>query len=139
MNTTTILSIISAIGVAMTGLWTLYANVRDRERNIRKQETGVKLDEAQYTQIATQAAALNSEDMRKVGEFWQAQFDAVVDQVRDQQLWINKAKRRWTLHEQWDEHVAREVRRCGGVLEPAPSLDPDEDTGPFTLPGKPLM
>src|ERR1700733_8162121 len=106
MNTTTILSIMSALGVAATGLWTLYSNIRDRDREVRKQETGVKLNEAQYTQIAPQAAALNSADMRKVGEFGQARFDAVVEQVHDQPLWINKAKRRWALHERWDDHVA---------------------------------
>ena len=130
MDTSTVLSILSVLGVGATGGWTLYTNIRDRSRTVRKQETGVKLDEAQYAQIATQAAALNSEDLRKVGEFWQSQFDAVVRQVQEQQAWINKAKRRWALHELWDLKVAKEIRAHGWALYPAPSLDPDEDTGP---------
>ena len=130
MSTATILSIISVVGVLLTTAWTLFTNMRDRFRTIQKQETGIKLDNATYAQIATQAAALNSEDLRKVGEFWAEQFDKVVKQVQDQQLWINAAKRRWALHEAWDARLAAQVRDFGGHIEPAPSLDPDEDTGP---------
>lgn len=130
MNTATILSILSATGVGATGAWTAWTRIRDRAREVTKQHTGIKLDEAQYAQIVTQAAALNSEDLRKVSEFWQMQFDAVTKRVQVQQDWINKARRRWWLHEQWDAQVAHDIRARGGNIGPAPSLDPDEDTGP---------
>jgi hypothetical protein len=134
MSTTTILSILSAIGVAATAYWTVYTNVRDRRRTVAKQNTGIKIDEATYNEIATRAASINSDDMRKVGEFWQEQFDAVVKQVQSQQAWINSAKRRWAQHEVWDAKLAAQVRAHGGTIEPAPTLDPDEDTGPVPTP-----
>lgn len=125
MNTTTIVSILGS-GVFGATLLGLYDRIKNRKYDAKKQTTGIKLDEAQYAEIATRAAQVNDTNLMAVGSFWQGQFREVTKEIDSLKEWRAKAKERFRAHAAWDRAMVAELESKGHQVDPPPDLDPDE-------------
>lgn len=112
MTPTLWVSIILGSGGLLGALFTVWTQLRDRKQTSRKMQGEIRLDAASYEEIATRAASINSEDLQKVGKFWQEQFDAVKDdnkEIREeldrQKRWRRKITTRLRVHQDWDHHA----------------------------------
>lgn len=115
-------------GVLFTTILGIYDRIRNRRFEKAKQSGDVKLNEAQLTEIVTRTSTMRTDDEVKAGEYWMGQFAAIRKQLEEQQNWRNRAAKKWREHKRWDDKQAERLRRLTGEpVEPAPSLDPDDD------------
>jgi len=140
MTPTLWVSILLGLGGALGALFTVWTQIRDRRQTKAKAVGQIKLDQASYNEIAARAASINSEDLRKVGEFWQGQFDAVKEEnkeIRKELDTERRFRRRITKyirnHEPWDELAENKLAEANRLLPgqfempPRPGLDLEED------------
>jgi superfamily I DNA and/or RNA helicase len=115
-------------GGGLSVIFTVVDKWRNRKFTKLKEEGSVKLDEATYTEIASRAAKINTEDRIKIEKWWKEQFETVKRDLAEQQRWRRRAVRRWQEHKQWDDKQALRIHELTGQpVDPAPSLDPDDD------------
>lgn len=130
MNPTLWISIFLGAGGAVGALFTVWTQIRDRKQDRAKKQGSILLDQASYDEIAARAASINSEDLRKVGEFWQQQFDAVKQENEELRSEIDierRFRRRITRyirnHEPWDELAESRLAENQIEMPPRPTLD----------------
>jgi hypothetical protein len=108
---------------------TLILGIIDRSRNAkfdrRKQDTGIKLDEATYADIASRAEQTNQTGLMAVGSFWQGQFGEIVKRVDELAEWQRKARIQMQKHREWDRQLLSDCEGHGSI-GPPPPLDPDD-------------
>lgn len=123
---TTLLYTVLGSGVGMTTVLGIYDRVRNRRFDRRKQDSSIKLDDAQYEDIAARAEQTSSTNLMAVGAFWQGQFNSIQEQLEAERDWRKVMTPKLRAHKQWDDHVAVVLRECDMDVGPPPSLDPDD-------------
>ena len=114
-------------GGVFTILLGLYDRIRNRKFETAKQNTGIKLDDAQYRQIVAQTEQTSVSNMTAVGAFWQGQFSEVTRQLEEQRDWRRRMTVRLYEHRVWDQKLLARLHDCDiNDIDPPPSLDPDE-------------
>lgn len=115
-------------GGGLSLILTMFDKWRNRKFNKLKEESSIKLDDATYTEIASRAARINSADRISIETWWKVQFESVKEDLAEEQDWRRRAIKRWHDHKRWDDEQAQRLRELSGEpIEPAPSLDPDDD------------
>ena len=123
MNTT-ILSLLLGGGGALTGFYAVLTQVRDRRRNIARQEAAIPIDEQTRIKIASEAAAINADERIKIERWWKEQFDAVKAELTEDQRWRREMVQLLREHQPWDERMYAEAQAHGWTIEPPPKLHP---------------
>lgn len=127
-SSTDILFGLLGAGGGLSAIFTMLDRWRNRKFNKIKEESSIKLDDATFKEIASRAAKINSEDRISIETWWKEQFESVKGDLSEQQDWRRRAIRRWHEHKRWDDEQARRLQELSGEsIEPAPSLDPDDE------------
>lgn len=127
MSATLIVSLLLGGSALVTGAWSIFTQIRDRGRNIQKQQGDIKIDEKTYERIAAEAAQIGSDQRIATERWWKEQFDAVKAELVTEQNWRREMSKRLRRHQPWDDHMYREAQKAGWDVEPPPKLDPDDD------------
>lgn len=115
-------------GGGLSVIFTAADRWRNRKFNKIKESSSIKIDEGTYAEIAARAARINSEDRIEIEKWWKEQFESVKGDLAEQQAWRRRATRRWHEHKIWDDAQAQRLHELSGeAIEPAPSLDPDDE------------
>lgn len=133
MTPTLWISLVLGLGGALGTIFTVLTKISDREREKQKQEGAIKLDEASYTEIASRAAKINSEERIETERWWKEQFDAVKTELKetreelgDEKSWRRRTSRRLRDHQPWDDIQYQKNPENG---PPPPLLDEDDENG----------
>lgn len=126
MNT---LMLILGAGGGATILLRLIDIVRNFRYDKRKQDSTIKLDDAQYAEITSRAEQTSSASLMAVGAFWQGQFSEM-QKVMQERLdaetkWRTGMTTKLKAHEKWDRQLMKMLEDCDMHIPPPPSLDPD--------------
>jgi hypothetical protein len=127
MNTTLIASLVLGVGSLSTAFYAVITQVRDRARSVRKQESGIAIDEQTFERIKAEAAQVGSDQRIATERWWKEQFDAVKAELVTEQEWRREMSKRLRRHQPWDDHMYREAAMAGWNIEPPPKLDPEDD------------
>lgn len=116
--------ILGAAG-AVSGVWTVYTNIRDRDSIVEKQTGEVKLDRASQKHIAAQAAAINSEERIETERWWKEQFDAVKVELQREVRFRRRVNKHIRQHQAWDQLAVKNMRANNISIPDPPTLDVD--------------
>lgn len=104
-------------------IYTIYKDFRDRRLHQEQGRAGVILTKTQEREVAAQAASLNTADIIKIGELWQAQFEAVRKELVIEQLWRKRVTKYIRRHQPWDLEMERIAKENNWPISPAPRID----------------
>jgi len=128
MNATLGVSLILGVGGGLSGVYAFVNSIRDRGRDVKKQEGDITLTSEQRNKIAAEAAQINATAAIAQQDWWQAQFKAVVTELEKERRWRRRVTRYIRNHEPWDELAEAKLEAFGiKDMPPRPTLDLDPE------------
>lgn len=132
MASTIGVSILLGLAALATSVFAMVTQIRDRGRNIRKQqgdidklEGAIKLDETERDKIAAEAAQINADQRIATEKWWKEQFDAVKTELVEEQRARRHLSAWATEHQVWDEKAWLLARKTDPHYPPPPKLEHD--------------
>lgn len=105
MSAATVTSILLGAGGSLTGIYAVLNQVRDRRRHVVKQEGEIQLNDTTRVRIASEAAQINSDERIATERWWKEQFDAVKDELVEEQT-LRRRLTKWAkAHQEWDQQA----------------------------------
>lgn len=101
-------------------------SVSKQEGEIEKQEGEVRLTEEERKKVAAEAASINTNDLIKVGELWQEQFNAVREELTTEQRLSRRLKKWADEHQKWDQRAWALALETDPLYPPPPQLEHDD-------------
>jgi hypothetical protein len=103
--------------------YTVYKDVRGRHLQEKKAEGEVKLDSATETRIAAEAAQINSDVAIAQQKWWKDQFDAVRQELTEEQQ-LRRRLTQWAQsHQIWDRRAWELALHADPEYPPPPELN----------------
>lgn len=136
---TVLVSIALGIAALVTSIFTVVTQIRDRGRSVRKQESDIaslqgkiELDETTRDRLAAEAAQINADQRIATEKWWKEQFDAVKDELVEEQAARRTASKtiahltKWaTEHQSWDQSAWKQAQKTDPDFPAPPKLETD--------------